>query len=57
MFAIVQLLFLRFAAGSDWLGGCGGFCVWVGRRDNEKGRRDKNIADQCVRGANFENGS
>ena len=41
MFAIVQLLFLRFGTGSVWLWGCCVVCVWEGRRDNWKGRMDK----------------
>ena len=48
MFAIAQLLFLVCVAGFDWLWGCGVVCVWVGRRENGKGGRDKNIADKRV---------
>ena len=51
MFAIVQLLFLVCFAGFDWLWGCGVVCVWVGGRENGKGGRDKNVAEQV--GANF----
>jgi len=52
----VQLLFLVCAAGSDLLQGCCVFSDWEGTRDKRKGGMDKNIADQCLRVASFENG-